>query len=67
MKCCYTSYALVTRWVAPYTGAWIEIDIRMTAEIYTHVAPYTGAWIEMIFKAIINTRETGRSLHGSVD
>ena len=33
--------------VAPYTGAWIEIEIkRATAEI-KEVAPYTGAWIEI--------------------
>ena len=33
--------------VAPYTGAWIEIE--KTRRLYEgkNVAPYTGAWIEM--------------------
>ena len=36
-----------TIFVAPYTGAWIEI--RQVAELVAkgNVAPYTGAWIEI--------------------
>ena len=33
--------------VAPYTGAWIEIENHMFFEPYHDVAPYTGAWIEI--------------------
>ena len=33
--------------VAPYTGAWIEIEIRLTCCTCKTVAPYTGAWIEI--------------------
>ena len=33
--------------VAPYTGAWIEIDDIMKRSIRPVVAPYTGAWIEI--------------------
>ena len=33
--------------VAPYTGAWIEME-RLGLSAYSHiVAPYTGAWIEI--------------------
>ena len=38
--------------VAPYTGAWIEINgvkYQVTENI---VAPYTGAWIEIQFKVL---------------
>ena len=35
--------------VAPYLGAWIEIDGITVLETYKgYVAPYLGAWIEII-------------------
>ncbi len=36
--------------VAPYTGAWIEIEFCTTLIAEDNVAPYTGAWIEMLLK-----------------
>ncbi len=33
--------------VAPYTGAWIEITSIPTDLATGPVAPYTGAWIEI--------------------
>ena len=33
--------------VAPFTGAWIEICLSLTATGMTGVAPFTGAWIEI--------------------
>ncbi len=33
--------------VAPYAGAWIEIEIAGIALETENVAPYAGAWIEM--------------------
>ncbi|WP_404351843.1 hypothetical protein [Caproicibacterium sp. XB2] len=33
--------------VAPYTGAWIEIFGFPASTSETIVAPYTGAWIEI--------------------
>ena len=54
-------------YVAPYTGAWIEIVIVYISNLKPVVAPYTGAWIEIgIFDAIFIVF-SGRSLHGSVD
>ena len=35
--------------VAPYTGAWIEIQILPNTVTLWFVAPYTGAWIEIYF------------------
>ena len=35
-------------WVAPYTGAWIEIEFNKGISEMNSVAPYTGAWIEII-------------------
>ena len=33
--------------VAPFTGAWIEINNARTENEFSKVAPFTGAWIEM--------------------
>ena len=40
------------RWVAPYTGAWIEIAEERTSYDKMFVAPYTGAWIEIPSKGL---------------
>ena len=34
--------------VAPFRGAWIEINIGIVDTTYTLVAPFRGAWIEML-------------------
>ncbi len=34
--------------VAPFTGAWIETVITLTAAALFRVAPFTGAWIETL-------------------
>ena len=36
-------------WVAPYTGAWIEISKVTPIVLEIAVAPYTGAWIEILY------------------
>ena len=33
--------------VAPFTGAWIEMDNLCSYPLYPLVAPFTGAWIEI--------------------
>ena len=33
--------------VAPYAGAWIEIQRQYSGEQFEEVAPYAGAWIEI--------------------
>ena len=33
--------------VAPYTGAWIEMIKCLNGKVAVFVAPYTGAWIEI--------------------
>ena len=38
----------VVGFVAPYTGAWIEIVVAGATITLSIVAPYTGAWIEML-------------------
>ena len=37
--------------VAPYTGAWIEIGLPEVKDDTDNVAPYTGAWIEIFLVA----------------
>ena len=53
--------------VAPYTGAWIEINNRQHKPPASQVAPYTGAWIEIFQSTKQATAGLSRSLHGSVD
>ena len=36
--------------VAPFTGAWIEIDLRNVFDKEVEVAPFTGAWIEILME-----------------
>ena len=33
--------------VAPFTGAWIEISLKILEYMPLQVAPFTGAWIEI--------------------
>ena len=35
-------------YVAPLTGAWIEIERADNCELGEYVAPLTGAWIEIV-------------------
>ena len=41
------------KFVAPYTGAWIEIGYAaFQRKIRRNVAPYTGAWIEILCRLL---------------
>ena len=53
--------------VAPYTGAWIEIGAWELVKEKKKVAPYTGAWIEIHKASWEELVENGRTLHGCVD
>ncbi|WP_404351884.1 hypothetical protein [Caproicibacterium sp. XB2] len=53
--------------VAPYTGAWIEMQTIGAFRTAANVAPYTGAWIEIRSIFVTRPRAPSRSLHGSVD
>ena len=35
--------------VAPFAGAWIEINLNSTVCIFNYVAPFAGAWIEILY------------------
>jgi len=65
----FSDYGTVARmlYVAPHAGAWIEISITITADIYSHVAPHAGAWIEIVVAMLLPKATTGRSPRGSVD
>ncbi len=44
----YVVHPVATRTVAPFTGAWIEIEgARAWMRSGLRVAPFTGAWIEI--------------------
>ena len=38
----------ITRPVAPFAGAWIEIYDAATDDLWFLVAPFAGAWIEIL-------------------
>ena len=41
-----------TGWVvAPFTGAWIEMELAGLEDGPEIVAPFTGAWIEMLLSS----------------
>ena len=40
-------YIQLPKYVAPHTGAWIEIRNMIASYLLLKVAPHTGAWIEM--------------------
>ncbi len=40
--------------VAPFVGAWIEIDNTIHVNVgLTQVAPFVGAWIEIVMSASV--------------
>ena len=53
--------------VAPFAGAWIEIDRERNVYILNSVAPFAGAWIEIYFEDLYDAVMPCRSLRGSVD
>ncbi len=53
--------------VAPYKGAWIEINAVRKLEDTSWVAPYKGAWIEIGRQQLRQYGFICRSLQGSVD
>ena len=55
------------RAVAPFTGAWIEIQVWVNPTLEERVAPFTGAWIEILLVALLKIGVVRRSLHGGVD
>ena len=54
-------------YVAPFAGAWIEIEIESFEAAATIVAPFAGAWIEILALNMIWHSSISRSLRGSVD
>ena len=47
LKLWCADFALSSASVAPYAGAWIEINIHAKVTRHMQVAPYAGAWIEI--------------------
>ena len=55
------------REVAPFAGAWIEMQCCYGTEEQCSVAPFAGAWIEIMIPVGISVCLYSRSLRGSVD
>ena len=53
--------------VAPFAGAWIEIQNSEGLTDHVGVAPFAGAWIEIVSSGSGKFAEVCRSLRGSVD
>ena len=47
MKCSMGNKMMIRPQVAPFTGAWIEIQDAVVDLYLDIVAPFTGAWIEI--------------------
>ena len=45
--------------VAPFAGAWIEMQMGKADKIRTFVAPFAGAWIEIAARMAICWTQTG--------
>ena len=56
MKCNKIAAPAVTIRVAPFAGAWIEIEYRKKKSRVKSVAPFAGAWIEIHNILYIATR-----------
>jgi hypothetical protein len=54
-------------WVAPYIGAWIEIEKMWELNTPYNVAPNIGAWIEMATLPLMKVFYQRRTLHRCVD
>ena len=53
--------------VAPFMGAWIEIDPKQLFTRIYPVAPFMGAWIEIINLQYNILEDLSRTLYGCVD
>ena len=53
--------------VAPFAGAWIEINKLTEVNSALSVAPFAGAWIEIEKECVRQMQRKSRSLRGSVD
>ncbi len=53
--------------VAPFAGAWIEIQRLLPKDRSRKVAPFAGAWIEIRIVEALQPLVLRRSLRGSVD
>ena len=67
LKLAVLLWVLISAYVAPYAGAWIEIFILSELICSISVAPYAGAWIEILSKSNKDLGTWGRSLCRSVD
>ena len=55
------------REVAPFVGAWIEIQHTGQYRRQEYVAPFVGAWIEIPWLHLAAKQSVRRSLRESVD
>ena len=53
--------------VAPFAGAWIEIDDVTCRKAGDIVAPFAGAWIEIKEPTLDELLQPSRTLRGCVD
>ena len=58
---------LLTKIVALFTMAWIEIQLRRMTAVLTFVALFTRAWIEIVLACKSDRCGSGRLLYEGVD
>ncbi len=67
LKCSWGQGATPLQGVAPFVGAWIEIEIVEECQIGREVAPFVGAWIEINLNCNVEYNIIGRPFCGGVD
>ena len=68
LKFSISYFYIMSTFVAPLVGAWIEITMGcMSIDKTGDVAPLVGAWIEIVAYAEYRSGSTCRSSRGSVD
>ena len=58
---------MVGMMVAPFMGAWIEMQKALPPTSSVTVAPFMGAWIEIVVVRDKHAQDFCRTLHGCVD
>ena len=67
LKLVINKVLMIGIFVASYTGAWIETNLKTKCTIGKVVASYTGAWIETTYPSRVSATTPRRILYGCVD
>ena len=67
LKLAVLGQVLVSHWVVPLVGTWIEILFPLNTNHLPLVVPLVGTWIEIAMELLAPYHQYGRSPCGNVD